>query len=430
MSQRPVLFPFVILVALVALVPVACSDTAGPSGPDGTAAASIAAGREAFAESCVGCHTSGDAIDLAFFGFADSTIVRRALKHVPERTGRDIAAYVRSLGPASSTRDGRPFQPGGRVLASDMEFAVELFGQDAWPSDLTPAELAAIDPRDVPVAFPLPLWSSEADDTDWLPEEPISDAVLDHDAGSPIVGAPRPYLEAYYESHRIEDLVLAVRAATEAVFDKSFAGAPCERMSTGDDRRACFEALRWIASLAAQHTMRPGSSSDVPPEFSRAWWEVGNLLEGLGAGTPVSDLELNAAVWRYTGWLFDPANTRHSVGYGTGDLSRLGFPRHSTFHSLRAMVVREETSVVPYDDLREAVTHAPDGWVYDVAKFGYEYLLSRLEAHQYPGDRLYPRIDVDEALSIVRTRVSDPQQVAEIAALATEVRDRLLDGVF
>lgn len=91
------------------------------------------------------------------------------------------------------------------------------------------------------------------------------------------------------------------------------------------------------------------------------------------------------------------------------------------------MVVRPPHSVVPYDDLREALSHAPASWSYAVAKVGYEHLLSRLDAEEYPRDLLYPRQDVDGAIAIARQKVADRARLAELETLADEARSRLLE---
>ncbi|MFN2420490.1 MAG: hypothetical protein ABR527_03835, partial [Gemmatimonadota bacterium] len=53
-----------------------------PEEPPPAPPADVVAGRAAFTTVCAACHSSRDGFDLAFFGFSDSTIVRRAVFHV------------------------------------------------------------------------------------------------------------------------------------------------------------------------------------------------------------------------------------------------------------------------------------------------------------------------------------------------------------
>ncbi|NOT07440.1 MAG: hypothetical protein HOP28_04455 [Gemmatimonadales bacterium] len=88
---------------------------APPAPPVADQVAAIARGHTAFESSCASCHASRDGFDLAFFGFGKSNIVRRAVRHVPQSTAEDIAAYIASLGVASRGRSFRIFQPRGGV---------------------------------------------------------------------------------------------------------------------------------------------------------------------------------------------------------------------------------------------------------------------------------------------------------------------------
>src|ERR1041385_8609895 len=114
-----------------------------PGGPD------PALGRIAFEQSCSTCHASRDGFDLAMFGFTDTTIIRRAVKHVDSATAPNIAACARPVWAPRDPEKLRRFQPGGTMLAGALEFAQALFGRDAWPAELTTARLQAIDPRTV-----------------------------------------------------------------------------------------------------------------------------------------------------------------------------------------------------------------------------------------------------------------------------------------
>ncbi|MDH3224372.1 MAG: hypothetical protein OEO23_11700, partial [Gemmatimonadota bacterium] len=112
-----------------------------------------------FRDSCAGCHTSRDGLDLVTFGYGDATVLRRALGHVDSTAARNILAHLRTLdvppapgGHRALTPATRLFQPGGRLLADDPAFALELFGEDAWPPGLSTDGLRDLDPRDVAVA--------------------------------------------------------------------------------------------------------------------------------------------------------------------------------------------------------------------------------------------------------------------------------------
>ncbi len=67
-----------------------CSNES-PMGPAGTPANPLL-GRSAFARECAQCHAAADGFDLAFFSFTDTTIIRRAVKHVDTATARDIVS--------------------------------------------------------------------------------------------------------------------------------------------------------------------------------------------------------------------------------------------------------------------------------------------------------------------------------------------------
>lgn len=412
--------------AITVLVPLiaACSDVVGSSD-----IGDPVAGRTAFVESCASCHPSHDGLDLAMFAFPDTTIIRRALSHVSEATARDIVAHIRTFDVAPASRDARPFQPGGRVLESDITFAINLFGADAWPADLSAHDLAAIDPRDVAVAIPFPQWSSEADNTDWLSDVPFPESLLDRRPASPTLRTPRTYLDRYYDVWNTSDVTRAVIALRMAVMDDRDAAAPCDELSSGhpfargepERVEACFNALRWIASLAAQHALR-NPSEPIPHEFHEIWWDVGNAI-GNDSTSPIDQRALNRAAWRFLGWTFAPGDIRHNdVVYATDDLAELGLPRHAVFNSLRAMIARESWTRVPYEDAARAVLHAPDSWTYDVLRFGYEYLLSRLEAGIWPDDTLYPRQSVERAF-----RWAEPNLTEEQRAELLVLRDRLVE---
>src|ERR1041385_6234825 len=167
-----------------------CSDP--PSGPTRPESPAIgpdpALGRIAFEQSCSMCHASRDGFALAMFGFTDTTIIRRAVKHVDTATACNIVAYIRTVSAPREPEKLRLFQPGGAPLAGDLEFAQALFGGDAWPAERTPAGppesaeaclgrdpwpaelppagLQAIAPRTVAIAARLPIWSDEATNLD------------------------------------------------------------------------------------------------------------------------------------------------------------------------------------------------------------------------------------------------------------------------
>ena len=403
----------------LAFLSAACEDGA-PLAADARSFPDAVRGEAAFVASCAPCHASGDGLDLAFFRFSDTTIIRRAVKHVDSATARDIVAHVRRLPVRPASRDLRLFQPGGTVLGGDVEFARHLFGSDRWPAGLASAELRAIDPLVVPVAVPLPLWSVEERNVDWMPESALPDAVLD-DQGALARGA----LAGYRAAPTLQNLVRAVAALRAAERRMENPGAPCllevpERV----DYARCFEVRRWIATLVAQHMIRYGLSGRLHPVLHDAWWDVGNVVrKAVQPGrTPLENGNLNWAAWMYLGWIFDPG--RHASVYtGTG-LVRLGLPRHATFVALRSEVERPARSAAPYADVKSAASFAPTHWVADAVRFGLAHLLERVRAGDVPPPgmaRDEARAHLDATLRTVERRVADPARRAELLELGRAI---------
>ncbi|MEJ2342658.1 MAG: hypothetical protein P8Y10_10655 [Gemmatimonadales bacterium] len=392
--------------AIIITVAGCSGDALGPPGtgdPAPPPSGDAIAGAVAFVENCGTCHAAKDGFDLAFFAFPDTTIVRRAVMHVDTATALDIVAHIRTIDVRMADRTTRVFQPLDAVLASDLEFALDVFGADRWPADLTTNGLLAIDPRTVGVAVGFPIWSVEETNVDWMPERPISDALLDFDGGS-----ARFALDRYYTTRSLDDLARAVVALRIA--DRSFenADAPCIEDPSAADPLAlfqaenCFEARRWTSTLVAQHMLRTGLQVPVSPVLHDVWWDVGNAARRAAQRRDDFDNAVeNWASWMYLGWSFAPQ--QHASVYLGIALNELGLPRHSTFVALRSQVARGRGSLAPYRDARNAAIFSPAPWARDAVAFGFRQLIERLE----DGDA--PR---DEALVEAEQSVEDAYEIA------------------
>jgi hypothetical protein len=399
------------LLPTLALLAAAGCSTESSLGPAETPANTLL-GRTAFTRECAQCHSAADGFDLAFFSFTDTTIIRRAVKHVDTATARNIVAYIRSLAVPHASEGLRLFQPGNAVLGSDIEFAVALFGQDIWPAGLTSAALKAIDPRQVRVALRLPVWSDEGSNLDWMPDVALPAAILDH-GGHQAEAA----IAGYRAAPTVENLRRAVQALRVADRTPDNPGAPC---LLEDPARAryleCFEARRWTSTLVAQHMLRQGLMGSLGSDLHDVWWDVGNAARKSRAdpSQTVSRVNENWATWMFLGWSFDPS--RHPSVYTGGGLRSLGLNRHATFVALRSEVARPVNSPMVYDDLVQAVVFSPGGWTAATTAFGLRHLLERLAAGDRP-TRPEQRIEAAAAVNRALMEAAKKVPLAERAAL-------------
>jgi mono/diheme cytochrome c family protein len=408
----------------VAVLAAGCGDSS-PAGPTGEV---IAAGRDAFANECAICHTAPDAFDLAFFGFADADIVRRAVKHVDESTANDIVAYVNSIDVTSVGRNTAPFQPGSDILSDDTTFWRAVFDADGWPNGLTPADLRAIDVRDVSVPLRMPLWSVEEATTDWLPDVPLDSTLLDHEGG-----ALRNAIEAFHAAPSPSSLGQAIARFREA---SERPDGPCFGQEGGEARaRGCFEARRWMSALAAVDLLRNDPAPDtVPVDVLDLWWDTGKVAQAvffIEGGQHTMDM---VASWLYLAYSFRPTRFSNHGGYLEQFLQLSGRQRMAAFAALHRMVasddVHEALPAQRFADAYIAAVRCPQEMRAGIVRFAFEFLDDWL-------DRNAP-LDPEgsaEATILVRQMYDDVSklppgmiedgQLAEIAIL----RDRLLSAI-
>ncbi|MEX2284249.1 MAG: hypothetical protein WEE89_17305 [Gemmatimonadota bacterium] len=364
---------------LAGIIAVAgCSDRPTAPADDPSRSDAVLRGRAAFLSKCTRCH-NGDGQDLAFFDFPDSAITRRALAHVDLATAEDINAYIATLRTTPRPRDERLFQPGGAVLANDAVFGLALFGNGELPANLMTAQLRALDRLSVRVAIALPRWSVEGANTDWLPDVPISAAVL-ADQNS----RPAHALDTYRATPTEANLLDAAVALFSAL-QRDDSPGPCHFESRGlKDPMECFHAARWSATLVAQHMMRFGITRPLPDtSFYNVWWEAGEAMRrAQAAGETPANLLQNQVAWMYLGWMFGP-DTRPTL-YLLPAIESLGLRRHATWITLSSLVRRPVNSSLPYDDVQNLPRFGYDLWSYGALRIAYTHLLERVQAGDLP----------------------------------------------
>ena len=398
----------------------------GPRPPD------AALGRSAFVASCAPCHASGDGFDLAFFGFSDADIVRRGVAHVDTATARDITAFIRTLDVTPVARSFRPFQPGGQtVLHNDRDFWNRLFETSGWPSDLTAEALRLIDPTAVAVSLALPLWSSEPDESDWMPERPLPEEVLRAEAG-----AVQAALDRYLASPTMDGLLEVVGHFQRVTTDTTLSATPvCEGEAAVHTYPVeCFEVRRWMSSLAGVHMLREAEATPVPFEVARLWWETGEAAVShffLTERTPLSRQDV--ARWLYLGFIFAPEAFPERNGYLGQFLQSSNMERLAAFAMLRRMVgdgrAHQGNFPQQYWDAFLAILRAPRELVLDVAAFSQQFLLDRGQAGLLPEDKTFASTLVRQMWETMELKGVDTSnaQAVEVAALRDELL-ALLEG--
>jgi hypothetical protein len=376
-------------------------------------------GSIAFENNCSSCHASRDGFDLALFSFMDTTIIRRALKHVDESTSLDILAHIRHLKVHETKREeSSPFQPGGRRLDTDYEFAINIFGADEWPAWLTSEGLRLLDMRKTEVAVNFPVWSIEENNLDWMPDEPISDFLFNYKNGR-----ARKALDKFYRERSVLTLIDAVDAFSDGDRDPNNPDAPCIMNPMEQLRpKECFNARRWAASLGGQYMLRHGLDAPVHREIHRVWWDVGNVARK-SVRNDIDNRIDNWVSWMWMGWAFEPA--AHSSVYLSQGLELKGMLRHATLHILKSQVERGRNSTRPYGDLKNVSRFAPDAWLMNAMEFGYRHLLERLEDGEHPTSAS----GVTSAITLTERAYSDAVKrlTADQATVLVALRDQVLD---
>jgi hypothetical protein len=175
---------------------------------------------------CSDCHTQ-DGRDLKYFNFSNRSIIARSRFHgLSQLQGQQIASYIRSLPVPNPGRPWNPpYQPGPGldaqpvanwaagvglpgVLDNDVDTLPFLFGKNRLMElAISPASFAPdgnLNPREIPIAFPLPDWNH------WLPRVHPADAWGTRFEGSDF--------SRLYDAADFEQLIRA--GGVQAFFDK------------------------------------------------------------------------------------------------------------------------------------------------------------------------------------------------------------------
>jgi hypothetical protein len=397
---------------LFLVVVAACSDSSRDAFDPADVVANPLLGQVAFEQSCAGCHASHDGFDLKMFQFTDTTIIRRAVKHVDTTTARNVVAYIRSLQAPPTDSHLRLFQPKGAPLQSDVEFATALFGKDAWPESLTTEQLKAIDTRTVQVAVKLPVWADEASNMDWMPDFVLPPGILDYSGG-----LARAAIAGYNAAPTTDNLVRAINAIRTAERATANPSAPCLLEDAVRVRfRECFEVRRWASTLVAMHMMRFGLNTLLAGKAQDIWWDTGKAARDSrnDATIPIANVKENWATWMFLGWSFDPS--LHSSSYTGGGFSTLALMRHATFVALKSEVSRPASSTSVYEDVMNAAKFAPNTWTLSAVSFGLRNLNERLSAGERPTGTGQPALAISQVNSAL-TEANKKLSVTDRAAL-------------
>jgi mono/diheme cytochrome c family protein len=396
-------------------------------------------GEQVFTENCATCHVNSDAWDLQAFAMPDTMIHRRALAHVAEQEAFDIIEFVHSgdvqplPGAEVGEKERPPFQPGGRILPSDRAFAMEVFGQDQWPADLTPQDLLGVDVTEIPVPFRLPDWNVEGAEDDWLPTNPLPVRVADR----------RVFRSALrqYRSDPTDENMLQVYKAVHDV-DRGWRDRyPFTSEFSDEDMAEVYELNRWISALVGSHVLRKGGNdmehfralmnAPYPSNLMQGdrWavqsehrslvseiWAVGDIMRMHGPdsnqrmpeiyGTTGRDIKQSTVRWFYLAWLLRPeGESSFDILYFPRLIHTAGYPRVAAFFTAHMVVNGKLGFEKVYDLLVDFPAPVLEEWVPNFSQFIVDAYVDRIERGDYvDGDTHHQRNHLQRGITNIIER--------------------------
>lgn len=382
-------------------------------------------GKRVWNDECSTCHVNGDAWDLQAFAMPDTMIHRRSLGHVSHDEALDIISFVHSqdVEPFQDARFGKKemplFQPGNRILSSDREFAVNLFGEDQWPEDLTIRGLKRLKPSQIPIPFRFPEWNDESNKHDWVPHVKLVSRISENNQ----------FVDArnrYNLNPTDENLVRLSRAFYEAsrgTADRHPFGN--HTASSETEMKEILELNRWMASKTAVHFMRKRYGYDEIESFLegkvdgkpihrgkdspvRYWWVVGDLMRSSNAydvtslpseyGSTKQLLE-EGSKWFYLSWAANP-----ELSFDTGTTyfiemvgSHFDKPRLAAYIAAYMITTSDLGLNSIWNLLFRIPKDTPDHWNSNYIRFVLESYENRIERGDY----------IKNEHDIIRNRVRD-----------------------
>lgn len=351
---------------------------------------------------CANCHGPAP-MDIAFIGYDDATIRRRALRHVDDRRASEVVALVHAIraqhgiAPRKDFMSYRPFQPGGMVLpGADFAERDHAFGkllaqvaptlagapiQTAAQAIKARDELLKINPRTFPVGVPFHRWTEDefrgpehATLNEWIPNRPA----LPKDAAN----AAKLYeLHDRYIADPSWDNLWAIVSAHKQLL--SVTGEPLP------ESNALF-AMKYDSVLVGQHHFylqaagKPSFEAMPAAPFpdKNAIWGAGDLARSAGSRmtftpkvmqtlsgglAPAADLDNVRHTWFWTGFIFDTtiefsgsSNATKSTEYFTASLYERGLLNHLTYMRFRRLLalMYEHDRDRPFKDVQIALGDA------------------------------------------------------------------------
>lgn len=321
---------------------------------------------------CANCHAP-DGFDLAYFDFSREDIIRRAAPHLPDEADQiavaDLIEYVREQYQIVTPKDPRtfrPFQPTGAPLPGTNRFEKDKALGDYFKSygyrfasvpvlsieeaNAQKEEWLAIDVRQVPIGFEMPLWSrdgfhgeQDVSMNDYLPSLPrlpksgkeaewyaLQDAYIANPTDENFFN--------YYEAIDKDNIRITRKERNPQLTERAFKG------SGSGLARAKFKGVQFASHLFRQEHMTAGQDRNARPingfqrfndnkvvsnSLTSPFWSVGDFFRVNDAehelvmpteapfppGLKDTFLDFTDEArqikteWFVLGWLFDPSLT-------------------------------------------------------------------------------------------------------------------------
>ena len=336
-------------------------------------------------------------------------------------------------------------------MSSDKEFAINLFGQDQWPEDLTREELLGMHPTEVPIPLEMPRWSIEYNKFDWIADRELPDRIK-------TTSGFQQALDRYRENRSDANLIRLWRVVQGAKQPGDRYARFHQGVSSKEEFADVLEFNRWVSALIGSHAMRSENeiqkmrdlvemevdgepASNLYHSPITEIWAVGDLLrphgnENARANVPASygerlDTQIAAAKWFYVSWQFVPSQADFSQKYFTillGHDHMAGLKRLTAYVIAYTVVAGQKGLQETYSTMKRFSQVTPKHWHRNLLHFVLDAYIHRIDngdwvTHNH--DLIIDRINIAVKNTVKDNSLFSEKDLQEI----DQKRQRIVDWI-